>query len=82
MMVPEILKELRESMTPFEARGVVLEPRGVRAMLLLLTYLETEWRNMERRLNGSRHVILLDPNSNVVPFKQPSPGFKPGGGAA
>ncbi|WP_429813621.1 hypothetical protein [Ensifer sp. B1-9] len=80
-MVPEILKEMRESMTPFETRGVVLEPRGVRAMLLLLTYLETEWRNMECRLSGTTAVILLDPNSNVVPLKQRSPGSNPGGGA-
>lgn len=81
-MVPEILKELRENLTPFDVKGVTLEPRAVRAMLLLLTYLETEWRNMECRLNGGTPIILVDPNSNVIPFKQPPPGFNPGGGAA
>ncbi len=81
-MVPQIINDLHQAFEPFQATGVSLEPQRVRAMLLMLAYLETEWRNMERRLNGTAGPVLLDPNSNVVSLKQPSPGPKPGGGAA
>ncbi|MCK3776454.1 hypothetical protein MZK49_06895 [Ensifer sesbaniae] len=81
-MVPEIIDDMRKAYQPFEKTGVHLPPDHVRVLLLMLAYLGTEWRNMESRLNGSGAVILLDPNSNVVPLKQPPPGFKPGGGAA
>ena len=81
-MVPEILSDLRVAFEPFEKTGVDLEAHRVRTLLLMLAYLETEWRNMELRLNGATAVILLDPNSNVVPLKQPPPGHKPGGGTA
>ncbi|WP_164835282.1 hypothetical protein [Sinorhizobium meliloti] len=50
-------------------------------MLLLLVYLETEWRNMECRLNGTAGPVL-DPHGNVIPFRQRSPGTSPDGGAA
>ncbi|RVK13461.1 hypothetical protein CN164_10220 [Sinorhizobium meliloti] len=81
MMVPEIIKELRQNLAPFERTGVNLEAKGVRAMLLLLAYLEIEWRNMERRLNGTAGPVL-HPHGNVIPFRQPSPGTSPDGGAA
>lgn len=79
-MVPEIIDDLRKAYEPFEKDGVHLEPGHVRVLLLMLGFLATEWRNMELRLNGG--VILIDPKSNVVPLKQPSPGSNPGGGAA
>ncbi len=81
-MVPKIINELRHSFAPYERSGVNLEARGVRAMLLLLTYLETEWRNMERRLNGTAGPVQLQPHGNVIPFRQPAPGTSPDGGAA
>ncbi|UFX01131.1 hypothetical protein SmedWSM1115_15185 [Sinorhizobium medicae WSM1115] len=80
-MVPEIIKDLRENLEPYQLSGVNLPPRGVRAMLLLLVYLETEWRNMECRLNGTAGPVL-HPHGNVIPFRQHSPGTSPDGGAA
>ncbi|WP_085025565.1 hypothetical protein [Ensifer aridi] len=81
-MVPEIIKELRENLAPFERTGVFLEARGLRGMLLLLRYLETEWRNMEMRLNGTSGPVPLDPNSNVIPLRQPASRPSPDGGNA
>lgn len=81
-MVPEIIQGLRQNLAPFERTGVNLEAKGVRAMLLLLAYLETEWRNMERRLNGTTGPVQLHPQGNVIPFRQPSPGTSPDGGGA
>jgi hypothetical protein len=79
-MVPEIIIGLRKDLAPYERTGVHLEAKGVRAMLLLLNYLETEWRNMERRLNGTAGPVQLHPHGNVIPFRQPSPGTSPDGG--
>ncbi|RVN34512.1 hypothetical protein [Sinorhizobium meliloti] len=81
-MVPEIIKDLRENLAPYERSGVHLPALGVRAMLLMLAYLESEWRNMEMRLNGTTSLVPLDPNSNVIPLRQPPSGTSPGGGGS
>ncbi|MDX0563324.1 hypothetical protein GOD83_04455 [Sinorhizobium medicae] len=81
-MVPEIIRNLRQNLAPFERSGVHLEAKGVRAMLHMLAYIETEWRNMENRLNGTAGPVLLQPQGNVIPLRQPSSGTSPDGGSA
>lgn len=81
-MVPEIIEDMRKAYQPFEKTGVYMPAEHIRVWLVMLGYLANEWRTMESRLDGTAAVVLLDPNSNVVPLKQPPSGFTPGGGAA